>query len=168
MGNKSLTRNILMGILIGAIVGIIIQPFSSTPWIETYITEGLLYIIGSIFITLMKMLVVPLVFVSIVCGTSNAADPKSFSRIGGKTLALYIITTAIAITFAINIALLFNVGSGADIALSANQFTARSPQSLTETLLSLFTSNPIDALAQGHMLQIIVFALLSEVTDFWV
>lgn len=106
------------------------------------------------------MLVVPLVFVSIVCGTSNAADPKSFGRIGGKTLALYIITTAIAITLAISIALLFNVGSGADIALSANQFTARPPQSLTETLLSLFTSNPIDALAQGHMLQIIVFALL--------
>ena len=160
MGNKSLTRNILMGMLIGAIVGIIIQPFSSTPWIETYITEGLLYIIGSIFVTLMKMLVVPLVFVSIVCGTSNAADPKSLGRIGSKTLALYVITTAIAITLAVSIALLFSVGSGADIALSTNQFTARPPQSLTETLLSLFTSNPIDALAKGHMLQIIVFALL--------
>ena len=107
----------------------------------------------------MKMLVVPLVFVSIVCGASNAADPKSFGRIGGKTLVLYVITTAIALTLAISIALLFNVGSGANITLSNSQFTTQPPQSLTETLLSLFTSNPVDALAKGRMLQIIVFAL---------
>ncbi len=160
MTSKKLTRNILIGMFLGAIFGLILHPFSNTYWLDTYMTNGILQLIGSIFITLMKMLVVPLVLVSIVCGASNVSEPKSLGRIGGKTIIIYIITTAIAVTLAISISLLFKIGSGANISTENLSFTVAAPQSFMQTILSLFTANPVDSLAQGHMLQIIVFALL--------
>ncbi|WP_116963976.1 dicarboxylate/amino acid:cation symporter [Fastidiosibacter lacustris] len=160
MTSKKLTRNILIGMFLGAIFGLILHPFSNTDWLDTYMTNGILQLIGSIFITLMKMLVVPLVLVSIVCGASNVSEPKSLGRIGGKTIIIYIITTAIAVTLAISISLLFKIGSGANISTENLSFTVAAPQSFMQTILSLFTANPVDSLAQGHMLQIIVFALL--------
>ncbi|WP_119343010.1 dicarboxylate/amino acid:cation symporter [Facilibium subflavum] len=160
MKGHKLTRNILIGMGLGAIFGLIFHPFASTPWVHTYLSNGILYIMATIFITLMKMLVVPLVFVSIVCGASNVSDPKSLGRVGGKTLILYVITTAIAVTLAITVALLLQIGAGANIPLNVDQVVIGSPQSITETLIGLFTANPFQSLAKGSMLQIIIFALL--------
>ncbi|WHN64695.1 dicarboxylate/amino acid:cation symporter [Cysteiniphilum sp. QT6929] len=160
MTNKKLTRNILIGMALGIIVGLIFHPFADGYWVKTYISGGVLHLGGQIFLTLMKMLVVPLVFVSIVCGASNVADPKSLGRIGGKTIILYVCTTAIAITLAIVVSLLFQVGKGANISTENLSFHAAPAQSFLETILSLFTANPINSLAEGHLLQIIIFALL--------
>ncbi|MBK2126030.1 dicarboxylate/amino acid:cation symporter [Fangia hongkongensis] len=160
MTDHKLTRNILLGMILGAIVGLIFHPFSDISWVNGYVTNGILFIVGAIFVTLMKMLVVPLVFVSIVCGASNVTDPKSLGRVGGKTIVLYIMTTAIAIALAVIISLLLKVGHGANIPTDGNTFSAAQPQSLTQTIIGLFTSNPFDAFAKGNMLQIIVFALM--------
>ena len=158
--SNNLTRNILIGMFAGAVFGLIFHPFSHIGWVDSYLTQKVLYVIGKIFVTLMKMLVVPLVFVSIVCGASNVADPKALGRVGGKTIVIYLVTTAVAITLAVSIAILFQVGTGANIATDSNQFTAAAPQSLMQTIIGLFSTNPIDSLAKGNMLQIIVFALL--------
>ncbi|WP_100550614.1 dicarboxylate/amino acid:cation symporter [Caedibacter taeniospiralis] len=160
MTSKKLTRNILMGMALGVIVGLIFHPFANVGWIDSYISDGILHLAGTVFVTLMKMLVVPLVLVSIICGASNVADPKSLGRIGGKTIAIYILTTAIAIALAIVISLLFQIGKGANISTENLNFNAAPAQSFMQTILSLFTANPVDSLAKGHMLQIIVFALL--------
>ncbi|TNF68026.1 MAG: dicarboxylate/amino acid:cation symporter [Gammaproteobacteria bacterium] len=156
---KGLTKKILIGIVLGLIIGLALHPFAHVSWIDMYLTDGLFDMVGSIFITLMKMLVVPLIFVSIVCGASNLSDPKSLGRIGIKTLLLYLLTTAIAITFAITFASLFQIGKGADFQIDLNTIKISAPNTVKDTILSLFTSNPIEALAEGNMLQIIVFSL---------
>ena len=160
MNNHRLTRNILIGILAGAIVGLILHPFSESMPVKIYLTDGLFFIVGTIFITLMKMLVVPLVFVSIVSGASNVADPKSLGRIGGKTILMYVLTTAVAIALAVSVSLLLQIGQGADIPLSKETIAVKAPQSLTETIIGLFSANPFKAFAEGNLLQIIVFALM--------
>ncbi|MFZ9035510.1 MAG: dicarboxylate/amino acid:cation symporter [Francisellaceae bacterium] len=156
----SLTWRILLGIILGFVTGLILHPFAQNQWINDLITDGLLDIIASIFITLMKMLVVPLVFTSIVCGSSNIGDTRSIGRIGLKTIVLYLFTTAIAISLALLISTSLNIGTGANFVIDKSMLNVPPPPALKETLLGLFTSNPISSLAEGHMLQIIVFALM--------
>ncbi|API87309.1 dicarboxylate/amino acid:cation symporter [Francisella uliginis] len=158
--NKKLTRNIILAMILGAIFGSIFHFFSDVFWVRQYLVNGILDIVGTIFITLMKMLVVPLVLVSIICGTSNISDPKILGRVGGKAICLYIMTTAIAISLAISIALLFNIGAGANIATTDLHYNTGQAQSLTQTILGLFTENPFKSFEQGNLLQIIVFAIL--------
>ena len=105
------------------------------------------------------MLVVPLVFVSLVCGTSSLGDPKKLGRVGGKTVALYMLTTAIAITLALSISSIMGVGEGAKIATDT-AFKAAEGKPLTQVLINIFPSNPIRAMADGTMLQIIFFSIL--------
>ncbi len=150
----------MIGMFLGFAIGAILHQFQETPFIHEYITTGILDLIGRIFIISMKMLVVPLVFVSIVCGACNLSDPKTLGRVGGKTIALYLVTTCIAITLAICFALLFHLGQGADLQTGDINFIPKSPSTLTETIINLFPSNPIDALAEGKILQVIIFALL--------
>ncbi|WP_191092534.1 dicarboxylate/amino acid:cation symporter [Francisella sp. SYW-9] len=158
--NKKLTRNIILAMILGAVFGSMFHFFSDVFWVKEYLVNGILDIIGTIFITLMKMLVVPLVLVSIICGTSNISDPKILGRVGGKAICLYIMTTAIAISLAISIALLFNIGAGANIATTDLHYNTGQTQSLTQTILGLFTENPFKSFEQGNLLQIIVFAIL--------
>ena len=105
------------------------------------------------------MLVVPLVFISLVCGSCSLSDPKKLGRLGGKSIGLYLITTAVAITVAITLALFFAPGGGVEIPSSAT-FDAKQAPTLTQVIINMFPTNPIDAMASGNMLQIIVFALL--------
>lgn len=145
----------------GIVVGTVLHPFYETIVIKQYITDGLLDIVGDLFIQLMKMMVIPLILVSIVCGASNLSDPKMLGRVGGKTIILYLFTTAVAITLAISIALLFDIGQGAHFQTdSSTDLNLQTPQTFRETFLGLFTTNPFKALANGNILQVIVFALL--------
>ena len=105
------------------------------------------------------MLVVPLVFVSLVCGTCSLSDPKKLGRLGGKSILLYLATTAIAITVAITLALLVNPGEGINLPSDAN-YSAKEAPTLAQVIIGMFPTNPIDAMASGNMLQVIVFALL--------
>jgi Na+/H+-dicarboxylate symporter len=105
------------------------------------------------------MLVVPLVFVSLVVGVSSLADPSKLGRLGGKSLALYILTTCIAVTFAMSMALLIQPGEGFDVSTAAEYIPKESP-GFAQVLIGMFPSNPIASMAEGNMLQIIVFSLL--------
>ncbi|WKE67457.1 dicarboxylate/amino acid:cation symporter [Gallaecimonas kandeliae] len=114
---------------------------------------------GKLFVASLKMLVVPLVFVSLVCGTCSLSDPTKLGRLGVKAIGLYLITTALAITLAITLAVLVKPGIGLELHSDAS-FKASAAPSLADVITNLVPSNPIQAMAQGNMLQIIVFAVL--------
>lgn len=159
-----LTTKIFISLLVGALFGVILcylVPKSSIK--DDVIVEGILYVIGQGFIRLMKMLVVPLVFCSIVCGSMSIGDTKKLGTVGVRTLVFYLFTTAVAVTVALSVGNLINPGKGLDmssIQQNAAEVESMKATTLTETLLNIIPDNPLNALANGTMLQIIVFALI--------
>ncbi|CAK1837444.1 MULTISPECIES: dicarboxylate/amino acid:cation symporter [Vibrio] len=156
----SLTGRVILGMVVGIFTGFAIQSlFAESGFVNNYIVNGLFEVGGQIFVASLKMLVVPLVFVSLVCGTSSLKDLSTLGRMGGKTLALYIGTTAVAITLALTIGNLFQPGAGADLT-AASSFKSADAPSLGQVIIDMFPTNPIQAMAEGKTLQVIVFAVL--------
>ena len=162
-----MTKQILIAMAIGITLGLSINLLPSLPFIDEYFVNGLLDFGGKAFINALKMLVVPIVFVSLVCGTFNLDKSLSIGRIAIKTIALYMLTTAIAISLALMVANLFDIGSDLVPSNVASQFSVDKAPSLKQTLLNIFPSNPFKAMAEGNMLQIIVFALLLGIAITW-
>lgn len=157
----SLTYKIFIGIFLGIIFGLTIKNLPNGTLKNTILLDGILKIFGSGFINSIKMLVVPLVFVSLVCGSSSMGDIKKLGRIGIKTLVFYLTTTAVAITLALFIGKLINPGLGLDMShLITKAPTIGENKPIVDIILGMIPSNPIQSLASGDMLQIIVFALL--------
>ncbi|MGK0268089.1 MAG: Na+/H+-dicarboxylate symporter, partial [Paraglaciecola sp.] len=166
-----LTTRIFIGMLVGIIFGTLIRSvydeqgdfvvnlFGVVFSTNELVVDGLLYTVGQIFIASLKMLVVPLVFVSLVCGVHGLSDPAKLGRLGGKAILLYVVTTAIAITTAIFFALLVSPGEGVSL-IADSQYVAKQAPSLAQVIIDIFPDNPFKAMAQGNMLQVIVFALL--------
>jgi Na+/H+-dicarboxylate symporter len=157
----ALTRNILVGMLLGLLLGSVIHALAlaeSNP-VMSYGVNGIIDIGGKAFVASLKLLVVPLVFVSLACGASNLSDGSSLGRIGLKTIGLYLITTAIAITLALTVANLVDPGVGMALSTESN-FVGRESPSLKDVIVGIVPTNPIKAMAEGNMLQIIVFAIL--------
>ena len=125
----------------------------------SFFTEGLLDVIGQIFIASLRLVIVPLVFFSLVCGVVSISSSSRIGTISLKTLSLYLLTTAIAISIALTFALFFQPGVGVDLALPT-AFQSTEAPSLKEVLINIFPTNPVAAMAEGNMLQIIVFSLL--------
>ncbi|SMY35790.1 Proton glutamate symport protein [Photobacterium malacitanum] len=156
----SLTSRVILGMVLGILTGFMIRSlFADIAFIHDYIVNGLFDVGGKIFIASLKMLVVPLVFVSLVCGTSSLKDLATLGRLGGKTLAFYLTTTALAITLALTMANIFQPGTGADLS-AATTFASKEAPSLGSVIVGMFPTNPISAMASGNTLQIIVFAVL--------
>lgn len=156
----SLTHKIVIGMVAGIIVGLLLQlTIADHPWVDAFLVNGLFTVVGEVFISSLMMLVVPLVFVSLVLGTSALSDPAKLGRLGGKAIGLYLVTTAIAISIAIGAALLIKPGQGMNLSTDASFEAAEAP-SFGQVLIDMVPRNPIDAMAEGNMLQIIVFALL--------
>ena len=147
-----------LGISFGSLVNTF-QNFFFVELIFTYLVSGLFDVVGQIFISLLKLLVVPLVFVSLVCGVSQVSSGSQLGSIGIKSALLYVFTTSFAIFSALLIASFFTPGDGINIE-SVNTFSAPDPPSFKETLINIFPTNPVNAMSEGNMLQIIVFALL--------
>ena len=158
MKKMSLTKKILIGILLGLIVGVILNLYF--PSVFDVLNQYLFDPVSNLFIKAIKMVVVPLVFFSLVSGAAGIADPKKLGRIGGKTILLYILTTAIAITFAIILANVIKPGMGVTIDQPAETIEVEKPPSMIDTLVNIVPENPVQAMAEAEMLQIIFFALL--------
>lgn len=157
-----LTTKIFIGLICGLIVGIIFNVAVPHNYVrDTVFVEGIFYVIGQGFIRLMKMLVVPLVFCSLVCGSSSIGDTKALGKVGGKTLLFYLATTALAVTVAITVASIVHPGIGLDMSsIEAGEVKVAEDTSMVDTILNIIPDNPLNSLANGSMLQIIVFALL--------
>ncbi len=156
-GGRGLTFKIAVGMAAGLLVGLLLNWIGVSGWIESTLVDGLLHIGGSIFMASLKLLVVPLVFVSLVCGTAALDDIAKLGRVGAKTLGLYLATTAIAVSLALIAATLVEPGAEFNLESDATYQAQQAPP-LADVLINLFPSNPIRAMAEGNMLQIIVFA----------
>ncbi len=155
----SLSMKIFIGMILGAIVGLVLNYAGNPEWTRVWLTGGLFKVVGQVFINLLKMLVVPLVFVSLVCGSSALSDPKTLGRVGGKTVALYLATTGIAVTLALVSAVLVRPGIGAHpVAAASTDITQATP--FTQVIIDMVPTNPVAAMADARMLPIIFFAVL--------
>ena len=130
------------------------------PWLYALLVEGVFYVVGAAFVALLKLMVVPLVLVSLVCGVNAMGDLRTIGRIGAKTLGLYLLTTTVAILLGLTLARVVSPGGGFELTGELAEVTAREPPPLAEVLIGIFPENPVQAMAEGQMLQIIVFALL--------
>ena len=156
-----LTSLIFIGLIGGAITGILLHYVVPDGNIKNFLIEGIFYVLGTGFMRLLQMLVVPLVFFSLSTGALSMGDTASLGKIGVKTLVFYMFTTAVAIALALGLALLIKPGVGMDLSsVETAEVNIANPPSTAETLLNIIPTNPIQALAQGEMLQIILFALL--------
>ena len=157
-----LTSKIFIGLIGGLILGVILNLFVPHSYVrDAVFVDGIFYVAGNGFIRLMKMLVVPLVFCSLVCGSSAIGDTKSLGKVGGKTISFYLATTALAVTVAITVATIIKPGVGLDMtSIEKGEAGVAESVSVTDTILNIIPENPIGALADGTMLQIILFALV--------
>jgi len=163
----SLTKRILLAMMLGVVVGGLFNVATTEGWmgasfghwLDQFMDHGLFDAVGRIFVASLKLLVVPLVFVSLVCGTASLGDNSRMGFMAGKTIGLYLLTTALAISLALLMGTLIRPGDGIDLAV-ASDFTAKASPSLKDVLINIFPSNPIQAMAEGNMLQVIVFSLL--------
>jgi len=161
-----MTTKILIWMGAGLVIGSLINTFAShITWIQDYLVNGLFHVIGAMFINLLKMLVVPLVTFSLICGVCGIGDIGKLGRVGGKAFALFMLTTALAITLAIVVSTFFAPGEGFELANTASStFTAPVSPPLSQVFIDLIPSNPIAAYAEGNMLQIIFFTILFAVS----
>ena len=156
----SFTQKILAAMLFGAILGIILNNISIyNSLINQYLSNGVFEVVGKLFVNSLKMLVVPLVFCSITVGITSLGNLSLMGRVGLKAIIIYLLTTAFAITLALIFAIVIEPGQGYEID-SSIQFSAKEAPSLSSVLTSIVPSNPILAMADGEMLQIILFAII--------
>lgn len=158
-----LSQQIFISLIIGIVVGILIHYFMPEGHFrDDILIEGIFYTIGQIFIRLMQMLVVPLVFFSIADGCRNLGDTETLGKVGVRIIVFYICTTALAIFLSLVLANIINPGKGMNLSLGANEFEVDSGEefSISKTILNFVPTNPIGALANGEMIQIIIFAVI--------
>ncbi len=157
----SFTQRILLGMLAGIVVGVAVNGLAGdSTAVQTLLIDGLFRVVGTIFVALLQLMVVPLVLVSLVCGVTALGDPRTLGRVGGKTLGLYLITTAIAIVLALSFAMLISPGEGFVISDQDIVYDGNDPPPFADVLINMVPQNPVRAMVEGQMLQIIVFALL--------
>ncbi|WP_349408875.1 dicarboxylate/amino acid:cation symporter [Pseudalkalibacillus sp. SCS-8] len=153
-----LSVKIIIGLVLGIIVGLLLNVFA--PGAFDPIDKFVLSPVGKLFLNLIKMLVVPIVFFSIALGAAGIGDPKKLGRIGGKTIGYFLITTTIALTIALGLASIIQPGAGGGFDTENANFEGSSEAPpVVDTILNIIPTNPVDAMAQGEMLQIIAFAI---------
>ncbi|MCA1059667.1 dicarboxylate/amino acid:cation symporter [Rossellomorea aquimaris] len=154
----NLTTKIITALILGAAVGLILNIFAKDLFdiLDPYLFTPL----GKIFLNLISMLVVPIVFLSIVLGSAGLGDPKKLGRIGLKTIVYFLLTTCIAIVIGLTLAYIIDPGlvEGIDTSQSEGFKTEKAPP-VGETLMNIIPKNPLTAMTEGNMLQIIAFAI---------
>ncbi len=158
--HKRLSNHILIGLVLGLVAGIALNvTVADVPWVRSFVIDGVLEVVGEVFIRFLSMLVVPLVFVSLITGVSSLSDPKKLGRVGGKAVGLYMLTTGIAVSLALLAAIVIQPGVGANPTEVVEREISAQP-SFGQVLIEMIPRNPVQAMAEGDMLPIIIFAVL--------
>lgn len=163
----NLTNRILVamvaGIALGSIFNVVLNSGgvseSASAILNAYLIDGLFDVVGQIFVASLKLLVVPLVLVSLICGSSALGDSARMGPIAGKTIGFYLFTTGLAVSVALIVATAIGPGQGLSL-VTDTEFTAKAAPALKDVIVNIFPTNPVKAMAEANMLQIIVFALL--------
>ena len=158
---NNLTRNILLGMFAGFVVGAFFYYTNFFSDQATLLVEKYIFVLGSaIFINLLKMLIVPLIFFSLVSGISSLNNLSSLGKITSKTIALYLATTAIAVSLSLFIGTIFKPGSGYSSSISVAPESLPQSQGVFETIVNIFPSNILEAMANNEMLAVVFFSIL--------
>ncbi|OES43986.1 sodium:dicarboxylate symporter [Domibacillus iocasae] len=157
MKKMNLTTKIIAALILGAIVGLVLN--LTAPNVFDVLNTYLFVPVGQIFLSLISMLVVPLVFFSIVLGSAGLGDPQKLGRIGLKTVTYFLITTCFAIIIGLCLAAIIQPGSAGEFDTAGAEFSTEEAPPVSETLMNIIPKNPINAMAEGNMLQLIVFAV---------
>ena len=148
-----LSTKILIGLVLGVFAGLALGsdglPFAKA-WIAPF---------GTIFMNMIKMIIVPLVFSSLIVGICGLGDVNKIGRVGAKTIAYYLGTTAFAIVLGLVLGTLLSPGTGINMPSGDVKAAAKAAPPLMQVIVAIFPTNPVDAMLQANMLQIIVFAL---------
>lgn len=158
----SLTKKIFIALILGIAYGIISNIFFSEE-LNNQISKWVLSPVGNIFFNFIKMIVVPLVLFSLICGAASIGDVKKLGRVGGKIILFYLLTTAFAVILGLLFANILHPGAGIPLPTS-NEFKAAEAPFIMDIFVNMVPSNPFDSLVKGNMLQIIVFAIFTGVT----
>lgn len=163
-GKMNLTTKVLVALGVGLVTGILVYNLPAGTLKDTVLINGLFQFLGQVFLRGIMMLVVPLVFVSLINGAANMGDVKKLGRVGSKTILFYMSTTAVAIIISLILGVVLKPGVGLDMgAIQTVETTINQKAPLVQILYEMVPNNIISAMANGSMLQIIVFALLTGV-----
>lgn len=157
MKKRGLTFKVISALLLGAVAGLLLNLYA--PEVFNIANPYVFVPLGQIFLALISMLVVPLVFLSLVLGVAGLGDPAKLGRMGIKTITYFLLTTTIAILIALSLAAVVQPGLAGDFDLEAATFEADEAPSIAQTLMNVIPKNPLAAMTEGNMLQIIVFAV---------
>lgn len=154
-----LWQRVLVGLVLGIVLGLTLSNTmgqeAAVAWIDSYIRP-----VGLMFINLIRMLIVPLIFTTLVAGVVAMGDPARLRSLGAKTIILYLTTTLFANIIGLTFGTLFRPGEGADLGgVEAVPVSTEAP-SIVDRLLAIIPTNPVAALADGNVLAIIFFSLL--------
>lgn len=165
--NRVLWQRVLAALVLGVIVGLAFRTFGGTYMVDGVTKYAGADIVttwvkpfGDAFVRLIKMLVVPLVFTTLVTGVISMGHPSKLGSIGGRAFALYICTTLAAVSIGLAFGAIFKPGSGVDFTDVVPNVLAGEAPGFTQILLNIIPDNPVNALASGNMLSIIFFAIL--------
>ena len=157
----SLGNWILISMILGLIVGLILNFYVTNTFIkEVVLINNVFYLGGNLFIKLMKMLVVPLVFCSIIVGVTSISDIRKIGTIGGRAILIYLLTTALAVSIALLISGTIEPGVGMHMTGLADSSNVTTNVTITSTILSMIPDNPLNSLANGDMLPVIIFGVV--------
>ncbi len=169
VGNR-LTIYIIIGLIAGIVIGSIFSPMADQAWVQ-WIDQYIFNVVGQLFLSMIFMMVVPVVFISIVLGVVGVGDPKTLGSLGIKTLGFYLVTTAIAISIAMIVALVLQPGVGQSELLDStevedyrsNELGGETGEAINQTfdqtLINIIPTNIVEAMSTANMLQIIAFAI---------
>lgn len=149
----NLSTKILIGLALGIIAGLELGA-EGAGFAKTWIGP-----LGTIFMNMIKMVIVPLVFSSLVIGVTSLGDIKKVGRIGVKTVAYYLVTTAFAIVIGLAIGTIMQPGVGLHMAADTAKVAAKAAPPISKVIIDIFPTNPLEAMVKANMLQIIVFSL---------
>ncbi len=148
----NLSNKILIGLVLGVVAGLVVGP-EGLGFVKKWIAP-----FGTLFINMIKMVIVPLVLASLIVGASSLGDVRKLGRIGGKTVSFYLLTTAVAVVIGIVMSLALSPGSGLQLPANA-VYKGKAAPPLMDVLVNMVPTNVFQAMLNADMLQIIVFAL---------
>lgn len=157
----NLANKVIIALVLGIVAGLAINlaGLEPTSWVNRYIVDGVFHVGGKLFVNALKMLVVPLVLFSLIPGIVGIGDIRLLGKIGTKSFALYIATTAIAISTAITFAVVFGIGENMTIPFEASFEGKQAASSFLEIITGVIPANIVQAMADGKMLSIIFFSI---------
>jgi Na+/H+-dicarboxylate symporter len=158
--HHKLSGRILLALGLGLAFGLALNAsIADQAWVQIWLLDGLFYVVGEAFIGFLSMLIVPIVFVSLVVGVASLSDPKSLGRISALAIGLYMLTTGIAVSLALGAAVIVQPGVGANPGEGVTRDIAAAP-SFIQVLIDIVPRNPVQVMAEGVMLPLIVFSVL--------